>query len=243
MNSYLKINKPCHESWDKMDHSEKGGFCASCKKHVIDFTETSLDVARQLLQTSENGVCGRFSAIALKEQYVESRMRTFHGSFIRKFSFAVLFCFGSSLFTIDAAQASTLSKIKSSFFRNSLAVIDTVYITGKVKDKETKEELPFVRITAYFDGKLIATAETDLDGKYRLRIAGDYSKINITSSYIGYDAVTIENVELDKRKNKELNIDLNAGPRILMGDYIEEKIVPEKYKIEDNGKVIIKPQD
>jgi len=37
-NIQLSIPKPCHENWDAMSPVEKGRFCGSCQKQVVDFS-------------------------------------------------------------------------------------------------------------------------------------------------------------------------------------------------------------
>jgi len=57
----LTIDNPCHENWDRMAPSEKGRFCASCQKHVIDFTGMSdSQLATFFKKPSVGSVCGRF---------------------------------------------------------------------------------------------------------------------------------------------------------------------------------------
>ena len=43
MKKSFKINipEPCHEDWAQMTSTEKGKFCDSCAKEVIDFTNKS----------------------------------------------------------------------------------------------------------------------------------------------------------------------------------------------------------
>lgn len=57
----LQIPEPCHENWNKMTPVDKGRFCDSCQKAVIDFTGMS---DRQLVaffkKSSTGSVCGRF---------------------------------------------------------------------------------------------------------------------------------------------------------------------------------------
>lgn len=62
----LKIAEPCHENWDNMNPFEKGKFCGSCQKQVIDFSNMSDHQVAQffkkpILSLSKGGsVCGRF---------------------------------------------------------------------------------------------------------------------------------------------------------------------------------------
>ena len=57
----LSIPTPCHENWDGMTPSEKGKFCGSCQKQVIDFSNMSdRQVAQFFKKPSTGSVCGRF---------------------------------------------------------------------------------------------------------------------------------------------------------------------------------------
>jgi CarboxypepD_reg-like domain len=62
----LSIPTPCHEDWNAMAPVEKGKFCGSCQKQVVDFSNMSdRQVAeffkKPILSLSKGGsVCGRF---------------------------------------------------------------------------------------------------------------------------------------------------------------------------------------
>ncbi len=57
----LSIPTPCHENWDKMNPVEKGRFCDSCQKKVIDFSNMSdREIAIFFKKPSTGSVCGRF---------------------------------------------------------------------------------------------------------------------------------------------------------------------------------------
>jgi Secretion system C-terminal sorting domain len=62
----LTIPIPCHEDWDAMTPVDKGKFCGSCQKQVVDFSDMSdRQVAeffkKPILSLSKGGsVCGRF---------------------------------------------------------------------------------------------------------------------------------------------------------------------------------------
>jgi len=55
----LSIPQPCHERWDEMTPTEKGRFCGSCQKQVVDFSGLSDREVIQLIEQSSGKVCGR----------------------------------------------------------------------------------------------------------------------------------------------------------------------------------------
>jgi hypothetical protein len=57
----LQVPTPCHENWENMTATEKGRFCASCQKQVIDFSNKSdREIAIFFKKPSSGSVCGRF---------------------------------------------------------------------------------------------------------------------------------------------------------------------------------------
>lgn len=56
----IKIADPCHENWDAMTQQDKGRFCASCQKTVVDFSNMSDRQIADFFKKPEGAVCGRF---------------------------------------------------------------------------------------------------------------------------------------------------------------------------------------
>lgn len=57
----LNIPNPCHENWEQMKPVEKGRFCDSCKKQVVDFTNMRDEQLVAFFRKRASGsVCGRF---------------------------------------------------------------------------------------------------------------------------------------------------------------------------------------
>ncbi len=55
----ISISNPCQESWDKMDKTERGAFCHSCHKEVVDFSAMTDREVIEHLTRAKSG-CGRF---------------------------------------------------------------------------------------------------------------------------------------------------------------------------------------
>lgn len=103
----IEIENPCHENWDTMQPNEKGAFCLSCSKNVVDFSKKSLGEIKAFfadLAGSEK-VCGRFKEQQLQALSFEdffSRFRSWR--LLHKIALVVFFVFGLSLF--GCAQSS-----------------------------------------------------------------------------------------------------------------------------------------
>jgi hypothetical protein len=56
----LSIPEPCHENWEAMTPGEKGRFCGSCQKTVVDFSGMSDRQIAEFFKKPAGSVCGRF---------------------------------------------------------------------------------------------------------------------------------------------------------------------------------------
>ncbi len=75
----ITIKEPCHENWDNMAPNDKGAFCLSCKKNVVDFSKKTIDEVKTFfteLPSSEN-VCGRFKENQLNEMSLDHFLNEF----------------------------------------------------------------------------------------------------------------------------------------------------------------------
>lgn len=58
----LQIPQSCHEDWNKMLPHQKGKFCLSCQKQVIDFTAMSDSEVVSYFRNYKGSTCGRFTS-------------------------------------------------------------------------------------------------------------------------------------------------------------------------------------
>ncbi|QTD39218.1 hypothetical protein JL193_08275 [Polaribacter batillariae] len=128
MSSKFKIiiPKPCHEDWNKMTPTEKGRFCNSCAKTVVDFTKKSTEEIKDyLIENSQQKVCGHFYKKQLDTIIIEIPQITFHQqmSFKKLFILALLFVMGTTLFSCQYADGKK-QKIENVIIKDSLKIIE-----------------------------------------------------------------------------------------------------------------------
>ena len=63
MNAFsIHIPEPCHEDWQQMTPVDKGRFCQSCAKQVVDFSVmTDQEILIYISKASSGNMCGRFT--------------------------------------------------------------------------------------------------------------------------------------------------------------------------------------
>ncbi len=115
----ISIPKPCHEDWNQMTPEERGRFCSVCQKTVLDFSEKTKEEILEFIQAHRHEkLCGRFrsdqlavfSRIELPMPVYQSRL-----SFLNSFLAALLFCFGTSLFSCNLPANPTLGKVEARY--------------------------------------------------------------------------------------------------------------------------------
>ncbi len=106
MSTYYSISipKPCHEDWSKMTPNEKGRFCTSCTKTVVDFTKMSPDAIQDYLHNNKDQrICGHIKQSQLDSINLRIPEAVIHQnqSFHRLFLLALLISMGITLFNCE----------------------------------------------------------------------------------------------------------------------------------------------
>jgi hypothetical protein len=132
----LSVPEPCHEDWSTMTPKEKGRFCQSCSKTVVDFTQKSKEEIQQYLSDHfGKRVCGHFRREQLDTITLEIPTATFHQSlsYQKLFLLALLFVMGTTLFSCQNSNG-TKQKIEN------VILIDSIPpITKEIDSLPTKE--------------------------------------------------------------------------------------------------------
>jgi hypothetical protein len=201
-----------------MKTSENGRFCSSCKNEVRDFTSSTVAEIKAAYVESNGELCGHVPVKLLQEEHVSWHLQKNHFGSMKKFFLAAFLCFGASLFTIDAAKASAIYKLKIGMFRNVAS--DTILVKGEVHDHSTREEIPFVKVVAISGDKTIATAFSDIEGKYTLKIPKEYLNIDIGIVYPGYVSKTMKGISIVPGKQIVVDFELEQEK-----EYITDGII------------------
>ena len=220
----LDINSPCSENFNKFIPSQKGGFCGSCKKEVIDFTTmSSQDIIAYFKDKNTIDTCGRFNSNQLKT-YTTNIQKRKKLSVLSGLSLALL-----SIFSIRTAQAQDTNKntkvadknleIKSSNSEKTITVQGTV----------TEESgLPLLGANIILQGTSIGIA-TDFDGNFKFPEKlkkGDVLLI----SYIGYASKKIVVDTDNATTNITLNVNMSPDSCVLLGKVAVKQVYKSKNK-------------
>lgn len=217
----LNIKTPCSKNFDQFTPTPKGGFCGSCKKEVIDFTNmNSEDIITFFKTKATENTCGRLNKNQLNV-YNETSKKNKRLSFLSGIGLACL-----AFFSSITAQAQDTKKtikpkentaeIKASKFEKNITI----------KGNVLEGNLPLPGASVVLQGSS-AGIQTDFDGNFefpeKLKI-GDILII----SYVGMESqkVIIENK--NSASKIELKINMNETSCIIMGEIAVKKVYKSK---------------
>ncbi|WP_299556615.1 energy transducer TonB [Seonamhaeicola sp.] len=172
----IKIPEPCHEDWRTMTPKEKGRYCDSCAKTVIDFTKMStFEIQDFIHQNKGTRICGHFKQTQLDSVniHIPSQVLEKQHSFHKLFLLVLLIAMGTSLMNCSGKNGNK-QKI------DSIEVIDsidkkTIDVLGNLPKVEQIDSLlkkdcnPISKkdeiIEVPIDGELVIETVGDIDYK------------------------------------------------------------------------------
>lgn len=193
MKYQITIPKPCHEDWSKMTSTEKGKFCKSCSKEVIDFTNLSNSEIANKVRKHKN-LCGRF-----KDNQLNTELAILKKNNVSKVAagLALISAISASepVFTQSKKENVEVLSIRlGKVFVENDSIQKDIIITGKVKD--SFDVLPGASIV--LKGSTLGT-ETDFDGNFSIKIPNKKAKSTIlVISYLGYKTQEIDILSIKK---------------------------------------------
>lgn len=220
----ITIPEPCHENWNEMTAAEKGRFCSSCSKEVVDFSNMNDAQIQVYLNNASGKVCGRFDDAQVNRVLAAPVHNTGLFKHIWKMLLPGFF------FSVKAAAQNTEAQglqLKDSLIRANpqpkiLGMIAThtlpenkneQIVKGKVIDADNDMPLPgvFIQIKGSRKGTV-----TDSAGNFWYKIPGENKNALLVISYVGYETKEM-NIKDVLKQNGQLKIKMRAA---LMGEVV-----------------------
>ena len=214
----LQVPQPCQEDWNNFKITEKGGFCTTCTKEVIDFTKlTDQEIKEYFISAKASKVCGKFKESQLNRNIAPG---TGNESFALKYaSMAIgLTAFFSSTSLpaqTDSVEAPYLVSPANQYHVIKMGKVmmkepERDSISGFVLDGESNEPLPGVQVLIKNSA---LEAATNTEGYFSIPINSedfDFQKTLIIS-YIGYQT---EEIIIKSLQGNDGRIRLKLSPAL-----------------------------
>ena len=227
------IAEPCHENWGVMTPMEKGRFCNSCVKPVVDFTDMTDRQVVQFMSAATASVCGRMTTHQLDRDFT-----LYQAAQTRSFNLRAL-VLGTALSTFSAlhvqAQQGEVIKGKvavqveepvmmgemSAIEPLKSPVTDSIF-SGNVIDYMGNVFVGSVEITIYdeLDNQLSFTLSNN-DGRFELPLNSAEHPYKVVFKKEEYDEAVY--LVADLLATRDVTIELSREMHIIMG-----RIAPSK---------------
>lgn len=161
----ISIPEPCSEDWDKMLPEEKGRFCMSCQKVVVDFTTMSDEqLLKYFTEYKGKNTCGHFLATQVDRPLAIPQKRHWYSNINKRVAAAFI-----------AVQAILFNVRTYAMPQSNIEIVDgtqaqgdkVTAITGRVVDYLTKE--PVVGVKVIIEGTDYY-AITDIKGGFAISV-------------------------------------------------------------------------
>ncbi len=206
---YVHIPTPCHEDWQQMTPVDKGRFCESCTKQVVDFSVMTDQEILNHLSKASGKLCGRFAndqlqrpLQPLKEEkkkfwWIAAMMpllMLFEKSRAQKNNVTQ----GAPAITIKTPRTEIMGKMQLP--EKQIKVVGDTIISPDIENKilvngkviqENGDPLPYATVSAV---NISASTIADSLGNFELYIRPFANEVTIQALELGYQtaAVTID---------------------------------------------------
>lgn len=163
----IQIPEPCHEDWNKMTPKDKGAFCSSCEKVVVDFTKMSdREIVNFIEQNKGKKTCGKFNSFQVDRKLVASTPSPNYWMRLRQFVVSLFLGLSFPAFL----KAHHLPKTSSPVKITDDAEINVGSVKGVVKGPQG-ELISSAYVRVYQEGKITQLyALTDEQGIFTIKI-------------------------------------------------------------------------
>ncbi|CAM4265071.1 carboxypeptidase-like regulatory domain-containing protein [Flavobacterium terrigena] len=177
----ISIPEPCHEGWQNMTPVDKGRFCVSCQKTVLDFTYLSDNEIIKLVSKNDN-LCGRINTSQLNRNLIETKRSS---NYFGYFATSVLAFLGLGTSTIVAQEKPVTEQADLKYLNKATDSDKRITVTGIVTCNDGAI-LPGATIIIKNTSSGVQTNEKS---EYSIKASlGDVLEF----SYLGYETMEVE---------------------------------------------------
>lgn len=225
----IQIDKPCTEDFKTFKKTDKGGFCNSCKKTVVDFTKMSDQEILNYFSTEKSKTCGLFLESQLKSYSNPSS--TLNKSKSSAFTSSV---FGISLLSIlsftngfsqEKTSKNEIIKVENGTNKqdSDLADLNEKFtVSGIVSDKLG----PLAGANIHLKNYNISV-QTNIDGKFTFPKQLQTGDVLLVT-YIGYKEKEIKVTHNNQSLKMSYDVKLDECQIIMMGEVATTKVYKSK---------------
>lgn len=221
----LEINELCSKNFTDFTPTKAGGFCHSCTKEVIDFTEmSSQEIINYFKENTDKNTCGRFADYQLGN-YVETKHKSKSYSFWKGVGLACL-----SLFTFNTIQAQEVKpKIEVASNVKQSQKINQEKRNITIKGTVVDESGPLPSANVLLQGTTIGV-ETDFNGNFEFPKKLKEGDV-LLFSFVGMETqkVVITNKHTTSKIN-QLHITMKSDSCMLLGKVAVKKVYKSNKK-------------
>ena len=199
----ISIPEPCHEGWQNMTPVEKGRFCASCQKKVLDFTYLSDNEIIKVVTKNDN-LCARIDVSNLNRNLIKTKTKS---NYFGYFATTVLAFFGLGIENVVAQEKPVVEQTDFKYLNKASDSVKKIIVSGLVKNVYGQ---PLPGAIIKIKGTKNST-NTDQNGKYTIEV--NQGEILIFSFLAKIDK------EVLVRNSKIINVVLHSG-ELLIGQVI-----------------------
>lgn len=229
----LSIQDPCHENWNEMSPAERGRFCGSCRKTVVDFSGMNdAQVLAVFRKPSTGSVCGRFYSDQLDRPLEPPRRRTpwlryllslmvpaflisragaqrTMGKIAVQERDTTRYPVGHEIKTLGMVLPTEILPVKPDTVQKKEPLITKVKVNGRIVD-EDGQPLPGATVTVMQSGKML---HADQEGRFRLIAAKD-QLVELVCTAVGFEK-TLYAYPFTLQYSSEVDITIRMEKRIV----------------------------
>lgn len=200
----ISIPEPCHKGWQNMTPVEKGRFCASCQKTVLDFTHLSDNEIIKLVTKNDN-LCARINVFNLNRNLIKTKTKS---NYFGYFATTVLAFLGLGTESVIAQEIPVVEQTDFKYLNKVSDSVKKITVSGRV----TYDGHPLPGAIIKIKGTKNST-NTDQNGKYTIEV--NQGEILI------FSFLSMIDKEVLVRNSKKINVVLHQE-EMLIGQVILE---------------------